>query len=249
MNFLSLNFLDILDVLIVTLILVYLYKAIRGSSAYYIFAGIFFIYILWIVVRFLKMELMTMLLGQVLGVGVIALIIVFQQEVRRFLLFLLNKYIKRFNKMKFIESSTHTVDEILNSCQSMSEGMTGALIVITKTDSLSSIVNTGDTINADVSGRLLETIFFKNSPLHDGAVIITDDKIIAARCLLPTTDDNNVPAYYGTRHRAAIGVSENSDALVVVVSEQTGKISFVENGIIERGLTILQLKDKLMKGI
>ncbi|MEG1793783.1 MAG: diadenylate cyclase CdaA [Rikenellaceae bacterium] len=249
MNFLSLNFLDILDVLIVTLILVYLYKAIRGSSAYYIFAGIFFIYILWIVVRFLKMELMTMLLGQVLGVGVIALIIVFQQEVRRFLLFLGNKYIKRFNKMKFIESSTHTVDEILNSCQSMSEGMTGALIVITKTDSLSSIVNTGDTINADVSGRLLETIFFKNSPLHDGAVIITDDKIIAARCLLPTTDDNNVPAYYGTRHRAAIGVSENSDALVVVVSEQTGKISFVENGIIERGLTILQLKDKLMKGI
>ncbi|MEG2121336.1 MAG: DNA integrity scanning protein DisA nucleotide-binding domain protein [Rikenellaceae bacterium] len=151
--------------------------------------------------------------------------------------------------MKFIESSTHTVDEILNACQSMSEGMTGALIVITKTDSLSSIVNTGDTINADVSGRLLETIFFKNSPLHDGAVIITDDKIIAARCLLPTTDDNNVPAYYGTRHRAAIGVSENSDALVVVVSEQTGKISFVENGIIERGLTILQLKDKLMKGI
>ncbi|MEG1553648.1 MAG: diadenylate cyclase CdaA [Rikenellaceae bacterium] len=249
MNFLSLNFLDILDVLIVTLILVYLYKAIRGSSAYYIFAGIFFIYILWIVVRFLKMELMTMLLGQVLGVGVIALIIVFQQEVRRFLLFLGNKYIKRFNKMKFIESSTHTVDEILNSCQSMSEGMTGALIVITKTDSLSSIVNTGDTINADVSGRLLETIFFKNSPLHDGAVIITDDKIIAARCLLPTTDDNNVPAYYGTRHRAAIGISENSDALVVVVSEQTGKISFVENGIIERGLTILQLKDKLMKGI
>lgn len=249
MNFLSFNLLDILDILLVTLILVYLYRAIRGSSAYYIFAGIFSIYILWIVVRFLKMELMTMLLGQVLGVGVIALIIVFQQEIRRFLLFLGNKYIKRFNKMKFIESSTHTVDEVLNACQSMSEGMTGALIVITKSDSLASVVNTGDRINADVSGRLLETIFFKNSPLHDGAVIITDDKLIAARCLLPTTEDSNIPAYYGTRHRAAIGISESSDAIVIVVSEQTGKISFVEGGTIERGLTILQLKDKLMKNI
>lgn len=249
MNFLSFNILDLLDILLVTFILVYLYRAIRGSSAYYIFAGIFAIYFLWIAVRFLKMELMTMLLGQVLGVGVIALIIVFQQEIRRFLLFLGNKYIKRFNKMKFIESSTHTVDEILNACQSMSESMTGALIVLTKSDALASVVNTGDTIKADVSGRLLEAIFFKNSPLHDGAVIITDDKIIAGRCLLPTTEDNNVPAYYGTRHRAAIGISESSDAIVIVVSEQTGKISFVESGKIERGLTILQLKDKLMKNI
>ncbi len=248
MGFLSLSVLDIIDILMVGIILTYLYKAIKGSSAYYIFAGILALYLLWLTVRFLHMELMTMILGQVLGVGVIAMIIVFQPEIRRFLLFVGNKYIKRFNKFRFVEDNNN-IEEIINACQSMSEGKVGALIVLTRSDKLDMIINTGDRIDGDISQRLIETIFFKNSPLHDGAVIITDDKIVAARCLLPTTDNTNIPAYYGTRHRAAMGMTERSDAVVIVVSEQTGKISYVENGLIERGVTPLQLKNKLLKNI
>jgi uncharacterized protein (TIGR00159 family) len=251
--FFEIRILDILDIVLVAFLLYRIYRLIRGTVAISIFAGILSLYAAWFVVRALKMELLSAILGQLLGVGVLALLIVFQQEVRKFLLYIGSQY---FTHRQFSHSSRFfhrngrreikiNVEAIVRAAQNMSRYKTGALIVIKRKTSLEDYEMTGDQIGAIVSNRMLENIFFKHSPLHDGAVIIDGGRIAAARCILPITEQMNLPPHYGMRHRAAIGISEVSDAAVVVVSEETGGISFVTGGGIESNLTAAELQAKL----
>ena len=247
--------LDIIDIVLVAFIMFQLYRLIRGTAAFSIFLGIFFIYLFWLVVKALNMELITALLGQVMGVGVIALIIVFQQELRRFLLVIGNRYIFRkrssagryFFAGKEDQGSPRESEEIVKACESMALKNTGALIVIGRKSSLHIFAEAGEMIKAEISAELLETIFFKNTPLHDGAVLIEGDIILAARCPLPITDQVSLPPNYGMRHRAAIGMSEHSDALVVVVSEESGYITVVDTGEIRENITPNELRNILLR--
>ena len=235
--FISIGFFDILDILIVAFLLYQLYMLIRGTIAINIFAGILIIYFLWLIVAALKMDLLNTIISQFMGVGFIALIVVFQQEIRRFLLMLgTQDFFNRksifdgFLNRQSVKFQEKDVDSIVYACSNMAATRTGALIVMTDYTQLKSIIQSGDTLNADLSSRLLENIFFKNSPLHDGAVVIQDAKIIAARCILPITKDNSIPASMGMRHRAAIGITEAANVLVAVVSEETGNISAFKSG-------------------
>jgi len=240
--FIKLRFLDIIDILLVSYLMYQLYRLIRGTVAINIFISIFIIYLLWLVVRALNMELLGNILGQVISVGMIALIIVFQQEIRRFLVLIGTRYLSNsisLNKMfsfSLQEQKNIKIKTIVNACKRMAESNTGALLVLTRKSTLDVYANTGDILNANTSSRLIEAIFFKNSPLHDGAMIITQDKIFAARCILPLSDNPNVPANYGMRHRAALGISENTDALAIVVSEETGHISVADGGTLTENI-------------
>jgi len=243
--------LDIIDILLVASILFQLYRLIRGTAAFSIFIAIFFIYLFWLIVKALNMELISALLGQVIGVGVIALIIVFQQEVRRFLLVIGNRYISNskfypgrfFPSVKKGQVISHEAEELIRACESMSIKRTGALIVIGRKSSLDIFTEGGEILKAQISAELLETIFFKNSPLHDGAVLIEGGLILAARCSLPITDQVSLPTHFGMRHRAAVGMSEHSDALIIAVSEESGFITVVENGDIREEITLNELRN------
>jgi len=246
--------LDIIDIFLVALILYQLYRLISGTAVFSIFIVVFLIYLFWLIVKALKMELISSLLGQVISVGVIALIIVFQQEVRRFLLLLGTKYIKngKFPFMKLLSSVKEEpggpaeAEEIVRAAESMSMKKIGALIVIGRQNRLSIYTEGGEIISAQISADLLETIFFKNTPLHDGAVLIEDGLILAARCPLPVTDRMTLPPHFGMRHRAAIGMTEQTDALVVIVSEETGKISVADAGKIRENITQNDLRNVLL---
>ncbi|MDX9694472.1 MAG: diadenylate cyclase CdaA [Bacteroidales bacterium] len=253
-GFITIRILDVIDILLVAFLLYQMYNLIKGTTAINIFIGIFLVYLLWLIVRALNMQLLGTILGQVIGIGVIALIIIFQQEIRRFMLMLGTRYVKkkRFSIDKLFsfgepESKGVDISAIVNASASMSSQKTGALIVVSHESDLFSIVKTGDIINADTSSRLLESIFFKNSPMHDGAVIIKKDKIAAARCVLPSTDRIDLPPHFGMRHRAALGITEKTDASVVVVSEETGAISFVIHGEIEYNISSNHLQQLLEK--
>lgn len=251
-GFITLRFLDILDIILVAFLLYQLYLLIRGTAAINIFIGIFSLYLLWLVVKALDMQLLSSILGQVIGVGVIALIIVFQQEIRRFLLLIGSRYMSnyRFSIADFFSFKSKPkpkirINEIVKACTDMSAFKTGALISIAKRDNLANYSKTGIIINADTSSRLLESIFFKNNPLHDGSVIIRKEKIYAASCVLPASERADLPPHFGMRHRAAIGLTERTDAVVIVVSEETGAISFAENGNIETNIGPNRLRDIL----
>lgn len=203
------------------------------------------------------MELLSNILGQIIGVGVIALIIVFQQEIRRFLLFIGTRYLSKnrfslesflFPKQKSVINPVN-IDAIVKAARHLADSKTGALIVIARKSELQLYAETGDLIDAETSSRLIENVFFKNSPMHDGALIIVNDKIKATRCVLPVTENINLPAHYGMRHRAALGMSENTDSLVIVVSEETGKISFVINGNIKYGITPMELRQYIEQNL
>ncbi|HZJ73340.1 MAG TPA: diadenylate cyclase CdaA [Perlabentimonas sp.] len=251
--FISIRILDIIDILLVALLLYQIYVLIKGTVAINIFMGIFSLYIFWLIVKALNMELLSSILGQIIGVGVIALIIVFQQEIRRFLLLIGSRYFSknRFSIERLFRIKTEKYDSpvnieaIVKASRNLSEQKVGALIVITKESNLKLYAETGDTINAETSSRLIENIFFKNSPLHDGAMIIQNNLIYAVRCVLPLSENPDLPASYGLRHRAAIGISEITDALVVVVSEETGRISFAKNGEIDLNITPAELREAL----
>jgi diadenylate cyclase len=252
--FLQIRLLDIIDIFLVAILLYQLYLLIRGTGALNIFLGILSIYLIWWLVRVFEMELLTAILGQFISVGVLALIIVFQPEIRKFLLLIgtrsfINKGSRNFFKRiwQFDEPIKLNISPIVNSCQRFSENRTGALIVITKENDLGFFVETGELIEARISEQLLENIFFKNSPLHDGAVIITSNRIKAARCVLPVSDNKNIPSNLGLRHRAAAGITEQSDAITIVVSEQNGRISVAKEGEIKRNLKPVQLKEFLAR--
>ncbi len=250
----QITILDIVDIVLVAVIFFQLYRLIRGTAAFSIFLGIFLIYLTWLVVKTLNMELISALLGQIIGVGVIAIIIVFQQEVRRFLLVLGNRYMtsSRFSFTRLFSSvqdepeAPGLAEEIVRACESMSSGKTGALIVIGRKSSLDIFTEGGEMLKAKISAELLETIFFKNTPLHDGAVLIEGGVILAARCPLPITDQVTIPPHFGMRHRAAVGMSEHSDAIVVVVSEENGHITVMISGEIKENITPNELRNILL---
>ena len=253
MGFLEFNILDILDILLVAFLLFQLYKLTKGTVAIRIFIGIAAIYLLWKLVEALQMELLGEILGQFIGVGVLAVIIVFQQELRRFLLMIGNtKFFSKDGVLKFNWINDETaaevkISEIVKSCDEMAKTKTGAIIVITRENGLPNYIETGEIINAKTSNIFLQSIFFKNSPLHDGAVIITGDTIKAARCVLPTIENDSFPSNLGMRHRAAAGITENTDSIAIVVSEERGKISVAHKGQLEISLSADQLKEFLQK--
>ncbi|MEI6454969.1 MAG: diadenylate cyclase CdaA [bacterium] len=239
---------DIIDILLFALLLYEIYHLVKGTAAIRIFIGIIAVYLVWKIVKVLQMQLLTEILGQFISVGVIAAVVVFQPEIRQFLLMLGDARIiksqrRRFLFWKFRVSNPVNldVDKIVKACQKMAESRTGALIVIARQHELKPYVETGQSVNAKVSEVLLETIFFKNSPLHDGAVIIVGDQIRAARCILPISNKPDIPALYGLRHRAAAGITEKTDAIAIIVSEQRGKISYSAGGNITAGITPSEL--------
>ena len=196
------------------------------------------------------------ILGYLLSGGVIALIIVFQQEIRKFLLMIgTTNFASRRNflhQLKFLKSeiaSDTDTEILLEACKKLSKTKTGALIVLERTNSLDFLVETGDSMNAQVNIALLESIFYKNSPLHDGATIIRDNFVVATRVILPVSNDSMIPSRFGLRHRAAIGVSEKTDAVCLLVSEETGEISYIKDGNFELYADYDELQEKLKKDV
>ena len=251
-SFLSLRIIDVVDILFVAYLLYQIYMFTKETVAINIFIVIFAIFLFWLLVKAVNMQLTGAILQQVFSVGAIALVVLFQPEIRRFLVNLGGKYrIRhkwRFDKLFSSDKELmHEVkiNSIAKACINMSESKTGALIVITRNTPLKVYAETGDAIDANTSSRLLENIFFKNTPLHDGAVIIDKDRVHAARCILPVSESRNLPPNLGLRHRAALGVTENTDALAVIVSEETGHISIADHGVVHENLP----KDELIQSL
>ena len=250
--FIHIRFLDVIDIILVALLLYQLYMLIRGTVAFNISLAIVSIYIFWWIVRALNMQLLSTILGSVLGVGVIALIIVFQQEIRRFLIYMGTRYMdgnkvsfQKLLNLRFESKSQVKIRSLLKAVMQFSQEKTGALIVIKKKSNMDMYAQTGDILNAETSSRLFSAIFNKTSPLHDGAVIVENDKVKAARVILPVTEKLDLPPEYGLRHRAGLGISEVTDSLVIIVSEETGQISIAQNGILQKNISSKVLKEKL----
>ncbi len=253
-SFISIGVLDVVDILLVAFVLYQLYRMAKGTTAMTIFTVISALYVLWQIVRALNMELTSTILGQIMGVGLLALIIVFQQEIRRFLLYMGNSYARsrhlgwhRILRQQKGIFSDEQLEQIVEACVAMSRTKTGALLVISRQSSLQDIADSGVLIDGALRARLIENIFFKNSPLHDGAVLVHKGRLEAAQCILPLSNDPNIPRRLGLRHRSAIGVTEETDALVIVVSEETGMISLVENGRIAEGFNSEELQEELQR--
>ncbi len=237
LDFLDFSFLDILDIILVAVLLYYTYKLLRGTVAINIVIGIALIFVIWKATQALHMEMLSGILGYLLSGGVIALIIVFQQEIRKFLLMIGTNNLtnKRgfLNQLRFLQTDLNTetdTDTIIKSCSTLATSKTGALLVIERTNKLDFLVSTGDKMNAQINDAIIQSIFYKNSPLHDGATIIRDNNIIATRVILPVSENTKIPSRFGLRHRAAIGITEKTDAVCVIVSEETGEISYVKDG-------------------
>ncbi len=252
-GFLQLSLADILDILLLALIIFIVFRWIRGTSAMSIFVAIISLYVIRVIVSAFNMRIMNYIMETVLNVGLIALIVIFQPEIRKFLMQLGTRYMNtaQGNRLvsKFLKkgkstnvSGSEAVNDLTEACRRMAEDKTGALIVIAHRASLEEIISTGDRIDAGIHRRLIMNLFFKNSPLHDGALVIADGRIVAARCTLPITERTNIPANYGMRHKAAIGITEETDADAVVVSEETGRISFVKAGTVTPIKNINELK-------
>lgn len=246
MLFSNIRIVDIIDILIVAAVFYKMYRLIRETRAEQLVKGIVLLFIFAEISGVLKLYTINWILQNAMTVGVIAILIVFQPELRRGL-----EYIgrSRFFSKSFIEIRgerlSQTVDEIVEACASLSRQKIGALIVMERATGLNEVVETGTKINGMVTSNLLINIFIPNTPLHDGAVIIKEDIVKAAACFLPLTDNNNISKELGTRHRAALGISERSDALAIIVSEETGSISIAENGVIARHLDSKTLKQIL----
>jgi diadenylate cyclase len=246
-QFITFRLTDFIDVLLVALILYLVYNLVKGTSAINIFVGLALIYFVYIVIKAFELKLLTSVIGKFVNVGVIAIMIVFQQEIRKFLLYIgSNEFLRNRNWKGLLKFNPVTgdmprivldIDAVADACFNMSESKTGALIVIERKSDLKFFINTGEVIDATLTGRMLENIFYKNSPLHDGAVIIHDNRIVAARCVLPVSEKENFPVHYGMRHRAAVGITENTDALAITVSEQTGSVSLTLHGEIKPDLS------------
>jgi uncharacterized protein (TIGR00159 family) len=257
LTFIEFRWIDVIDIAVVAILLFELYNLLKGTVAINIFFGIVAFYFLWKVVNAFEMKLLSEIFGAFVSVGFIALIVVFQPEIRKFLLLLgtqgfINKKRRRFLFWKFDLHNPEIpldTDKVIMACRNMSENKTGALIIIAKVSGLEQYVESGEKINANVSELLIENIFFKNSPLHDGALIIQHNKMIAARCILPVSGNQKIPASYGLRHRAAVGLTEQSDALAIIVSEETGQIAYSKDGKLQTKVKPNQLKTYLTEDL
>ena len=241
-GFLEVGWVDVVDVLLVSTALYLIFRLMRGTFAFRISLGVLLLYFLYLIVKAARMELLTIILGQFSGLGVLVLVILFQQEIRRFL-FLLgqtpslgrrNRWIHILTKLFALSESTKKeqvyLGEILDALEEMSEARTGGLVVVSRDELVGELERSGDVIDARLSKGLLLSIFNRNSPLHDGAVVVRGNRINMARCMLPLSKSDLIPPQYGTRHRAAVGFSEQCDALVLVVSEETGHLSAAFDG-------------------
>lgn len=239
-----------IDIALVAALLYQVYKLLKGSVAIKIFLGFLSLYLIYLLVRAVRMELLSIILGQFMGVGVIAAIIIFAPEIRKFLLILGRSSLfssdNGWKEMLFFwrkkENSGFNISPIIDATKVLAGSNTGALIVISSTVELKFYAESGDILDAELSKRLLIAIFNKHSPLHDGAVIIHKGKIKAARCILPVTE-REVPAQFGLRHRAGIGMSEATDALILVISEETGQISMAKNGKVLNNLSFQEVRE------
>jgi diadenylate cyclase len=251
-GFLEVSWVDIIDIGLVSILLYQVYKLIRGSIAVNIFLGILALYLIYLIVRAAQMELLATILGQFMGVGVLAMIILFQPEIRKFLLVIGRSTEFRENIFKTLANWRNNyhedfdIQQVIEAVKTLKATRTGGLIVFSRDVELKFYVETGDILEAAVSKRLILSIFNKNSPLHDGAVIIYKGKIKAARCVLPVSENDHLPAHFGLRHRSAIGMSENTDTLVLAISEETGRLVLARNGIYLRGLKLRQVEQKIL---
>lgn len=244
---------DAIDILCVASALYYLYRLMKTSGSLNIFYGILVFVLFWIVVsQVLQMKLLGSIFDKLVSVGVIALIIIFQEEIRRFFLTLGSQrklsVITRFfiNRAEEENEEEQSILPIVMACEYMSKNLVGALIILEREMSLTDIIKSGDFIDANVTTRLIENIFFKNSPLHDGAMIIRHDRITAAGCILPVSHDLNIPKELGLRHRAALGITQQSDAIAIIVSEETGGISVAQRGEFKLRLDSSELENFLI---
>ncbi|OOG73166.1 diadenylate cyclase CdaA [Algoriphagus sp. A40] len=249
-GFLDISIVNMIDIALVAALLYQVYKLLKGSVAIKIFLGFLSLYLIYLLVRALRMELLSAILGQFMGVGVIAAIIIFAPEIRKFLLIVgrssifsddnILKDILFFWRKK--ENSAFNISPIIDAAKNLAGSNTGALMVISSSTELKFYAESGDILDAELSKRLLISIFNKYSPLHDGAVIIYKGRIKAARCILPVTE-REVPAQFGLRHRAGIGMSEATDALILAVSEETGQISMMKNGKVLHNLSFQEIRE------
>ena len=239
-DFLDFNLLDLLDIILVALLLYYAYRLVRGTAAINIFVGIVILYLIWKITDALNMELLSNILGGFMSVGVFALIVVFQQEIRKLLLMLgssnlanrktFNRYFKLFTSAQNTYESELNIEVLVQSCSTQKKQKTGALLVLERNSSLDFLKPSGVEVNMELSVPVIESIFHKNAPLHDGAAIVENNTITATRVVLPVSENKSIPKRYGLRHRAALGISEKTDAVVLVVSEETGTISYFRSG-------------------
>ncbi|MCQ2214792.1 MAG: diadenylate cyclase CdaA [Bacteroidales bacterium] len=234
MPFIEVRFIDVVDVLMVAYIMYVIYKLVRGTVAVSIIMSIIGFIVMWLVVRLLKMSLLTAIMDSFVSVGLLALIIIFQPEVRRFLVMVTTRYdfMRRLGFERQISDTQEMVfvNAITKACENMSKTKTGALIVVQKRVGLKEYISTGAELNAEYNQQLIETIFFKNTPLHDGAMIVDTKQILAAACILPVSHSTDIPKSFGLRHRSALGITEVSDAIAIVVSEETGNITLFDTG-------------------
>jgi len=237
-NFPELKITNIIDMILVAILLYYIYKLVRRTVAINIFIGIVIVWAFWKLTQFLEMKLISSVVGAFMQVGLIALIIVFQQEIRKFLLMIgsTNFKTKRnilkhfsFLKQEGMVSSTN-VDAVLSACSKMASTKTGAILIIQRNNVLDFVRSSGDKMHIEITAPIIESIFYKNSPLHDGAAIIVNNYIVATRVILPVSNERNIPLSFGLRHRAAVGITEKTDALALVVSEETGTLVYIKNG-------------------
>jgi diadenylate cyclase len=246
-SFLEFGLKDIIETLIIAFALFTVYRWIRGSFAVPAFVGLIMIFLVNILVNALGFTTINFMLSNLLDVGVLALIIIFQPEIRKLLYNLgQNTSIDRFFRSSQDDA---VVDEVLDAVRILSRTRTGALIVFAKNAALTDIIESGESIDSRVTSRLLVSIFLKDTPLHDGAVIIRNNRIVAASCYLPISQNQNISANFGTRHRAALGVSESNNVFVIVVSEENGRLSVASNGNLSSGLTIQQLREEMLANL
>ena len=251
-GFLEVSWVDFIDIGLVSILLYQVYKLIRGSIAANIFLGILALYLMYLIVRAAQMELLAKILGQFMGVGVLAMIVLFQPEIRKFLLVIGRSTEFRENIFNALSNWRHQyhddfdINQVVEAAKSLKASKTGALMVFSRDVELKFYAETGDSLEAAVNKRLLLSIFNKLSPLHDGAVIIYKGRIKAARCVLPVSENDNLPAHFGLRHRAAVGMSENTDTLVMAISEETGRLILARNGKYLKGLKLKQIEQKIL---
>lgn len=251
-DFSKITFIEIIDVLLVGILLFLVLKILKGSIARNVFIGYLIIYGTYLIVILLRMKFLTIILGEFIRWGVLGLFIIFQQEIRRFLQmigqsasFQNNSFLRKFYKPLRRAESPTTLQAIIEATKAMATAHVGALIVIHKDNDLSRFIESGDEIDSLISKRLIISIFSKNSPLHDGAIIIQNDRIRSVRCSLPISESGTISPTLGFRHRAAIGMSEHTDAAIIVISEENGEMSLVYTGHIIRKLTISELESQL----
>ena len=250
--FFNIAIMDVIDVVLVAFLLYYLYRVMKDSGSLNVFLGILMFIFSWLFVsKLLQMRLLGSIFDQLMSVGTLALVIIFQEEIRNFFRTLGShrqlRFLSRFFSRDKKDDDATDVLPIVLACNSMAQQKVGALIVVQRNMSLDDIVKTGETINADISQRLIEAVFFKNAPLHDGAMVIQNGRITAAQCILPVSHNLNISKKLGLRHRSAIGITESYDAIAIVVSEETGAISAAIGGKLMQNLDARKLEEILNK--